>query len=200
MKNLCKRAFDVSVASAMTPFALAVGVPVALTMAAVTLSNPIYSTKRVGKDGRKFKMYKIKTMSDDCDAARRPLRDELRTTRIGEMVRKSRMDELPQLWNVFKGDMAMVGPRPHLESDEIAHDELRQSVRPGLTDLGKIKGFNSITHRQELRYNRYYIKRSQRRTAFENAVCDTKIIAYTPIALWKNRSAAHSMQVAKLSA
>lgn len=200
MKNFCKRAFDVSAASAMAPFAIVVGVPIAVGMALVTKSNPIYSTARVGKDGRLFKMYKIKTMTDDCDVAGRPLRDELRTSRIGEMVRKSRMDELPQIWNVLKGDMAMVGPRPHLETDEIAHDKLRQSVRPGLTDLGKIKGFNSITHKQELRFNHYYIRRSQKRTAFANAVCDSKIIGYTPIALWKNRKAAHSMQVAKLAA
>lgn len=107
-----------------------------------------YRATRVGKDGKPFTMYKFRTMVENADKIGGPSTsaDDARITRLGRFLRKYKLDELPQLWNVLKGDMALVGPRPDVP--QVIHimteDEKRVilSVKPGITDLASLWDFN----------------------------------------------------------
>jgi lipopolysaccharide/colanic/teichoic acid biosynthesis glycosyltransferase len=130
-----------------------------------------YSQTRVGKNGRLFQVWKFRTMRPDAEAANGPQwanDNDPRVTRVGRFLRRSRLDEIPQLWCVLKGDMAFVGPRPErpefvkLLSKEIPNIyEVRHVVRPGLTGWAQIKYKygNSVEHaREKLQYDLFYIK------------------------------------------
>jgi exopolysaccharide biosynthesis polyprenyl glycosylphosphotransferase len=134
-------------------------------------SGPIlYRQKRVGRDNAVFHCYKFRTMRADAEADTGPTwatDDDPRITRLGRFLRLSRMDEIPQLWNVFKGDMSIVGPRPERPefvsalTQQIPHYQLRHGVRPGITGWAQIryKYGNSIEDTKEkLRYDLFYIK------------------------------------------
>jgi sugar transferase (PEP-CTERM system associated) len=130
-----------------------------------------YSQTRVGKNGRLFQVWKFRTMRQDAEAANGPQwadDNDPRVTRVGRFLRRSRLDEIPQLWCVLKGDMAFVGPRPerpefvNMLSKEIPDIyEVRHVVRPGLTGWAQIKYKygNSVEHaREKLQYDLFYIK------------------------------------------
>jgi sugar transferase (PEP-CTERM system associated) len=130
----------------------------------------LYRQKRVGRDGVPFYCYKFRTMRADAEADTGPTwasDDDPRITRVGKLLRKSRLDEIPQLWNVLKGDMSLVGPRPERPeftdflSREIPHYQLRHTVRPGITGWAQIryKYASSLEDAKEkLRYDLFYIK------------------------------------------
>lgn len=155
-----KRAFDLVTAILVgTATAPVIAGTAALVLA--TLGRPLfYKEERVGKDGAVFSMYKFRTMSNECDEQGELLPDEQRTSRIMRYIRKSGLDELPQLWNILKGDMSMVGPRPHsLYEFQRAPDSLRSvyQVKPGLTGPSQIvqisKEINSdIALQEEFEY------------------------------------------------
>ncbi len=130
----------------------------------------LYRQKRVGREGVPFYCYKFRTMRADAEAdtgATWALDDDPRITRVGKFLRMSRLDEIPQLWNVLKGDMSLVGPRPERPefteflSREIPHYHLRHTVRPGITGWAQIryKYASSLEDaREKLRYDLFYIK------------------------------------------
>jgi sugar transferase (PEP-CTERM system associated) len=144
-----------------------------LIMLAVRLDSkgPIFYTQaRVGKAGRVFKVVKFRTMRQDAEAANGPQwagDNDPRVTRVGKFLRSSRLDEIPQLWCVLKGDMAFVGPRPERPefiewlSKEIPYYGMRHMVRPGLTGWAQIKykyGSTVQDSREKLQYDLFYIK------------------------------------------
>lgn len=127
--------------------------------------NPFFVQTRPGKkrsDGteRLFKLIKFRTMSNKTDENGRLLPDEQRLTRYGILLRSTSLDELPQLLNIIKGDLAVVGPRPQLVCDMLFMSEnqrRRHDVRPGLTGFAQVNGRNSITWEQKLEYDLQYI-------------------------------------------
>ena len=142
---------------------------------AIKLSSPgriLYWQNRVGRDDRVFRCYKFRTMRSDAEADTGPTWAEdgdPRVTPVGRLLRKTRIDEIPQLWNVLKGDMSLVGPRPERPefvaalNEKIPYYHLRHSIRPGITGWAQIlyKYGSSIEDAKEkLRYDLYYIKNS----------------------------------------
>lgn len=142
----------------------------------IKLGNPvIFKQMRPGKDEKIFKLYKFRTMTDEKDEQGNLLPDEQRLTKFGKFLRSTSLDELPELINIIKGDMAIVGPRPllvqYLEfyNEEQKH---RHDVRPGLTGLAQVSGRNSITWEEKFKQDIEYINH----LTFKN---DVKIIFMT---------------------
>lgn len=139
---------------------------------AVRLSSPgpiFFRQTRVGLGGRNFTVYKFRTMRTDAEAAgaKWATKDDPRVTRIGMFMRKTRLDEVPQLWNVLRGDMGFVGPRPERPefvpwlSEQIPYFDLRHMIRPGLTGWAQVRyGYGSTLaqSREKLEFDLYYIK------------------------------------------
>jgi len=142
-------------------------------IAAIKVSSPgkvLYRQTRVGRDGVVFRCYKFRTMRADAEADSGPTwatDDDPRITRVGRFLRKTRIDEIPQLLNVFRGDMSLIGPRPERPEfvaalkEQIPYYDLRHSVRPGITGWAQILykyGSSVEDAREKLRYDLYYIK------------------------------------------
>ena len=129
----------------------------------IKLGSPVLFTQiRPGKDNRLFKMYKFRTMTDVRDKEGNLLPDDLRLTAFGKKLRETSLDELPELINIFKGDMSVVGPRPQLVRDMVFFSDKemqRQSVYPGLTGLAQISGRNNISWEEKFKYDLQYIDR-----------------------------------------
>ena len=122
--------------------------------------NPFFTQKRPGKNEKSFKLIKFRTMTCETDENGNLLPDEKRLTRYGMILRSTSLDELPELVNILKGDMSIVGPRPQLVRDMVfmtPEQRVRHSVRPGLTGLAQVSGRNNITWEEKLNYDLAYI-------------------------------------------
>ena len=157
-----KRIFDVFAASA----ALIVLAPLLGLIALVVriaLGSPVlFSQIRGGLHQHPFHILKFRSMTDGRDPAGRSLPDNARITRLGRFLRATSLDELPELWNVLRGEMSLVGPRP-LPLDEVRRfDDLshrrRLSVRPGLTCTWQVSGRNDTTYEERVAFDEYYIR------------------------------------------
>lgn len=126
------------------------------------LGSPvIFKQERPGRNCRIFTMYKFRTMTDEKDENGQLLSDDIRLTKFGKLLRDTSLDELPELWNILKGDMSLVGPRPQLVRDMVFFDEeqiKRQNVTPGLTGLAQVSGRNAISWENKLNYDLKYIE------------------------------------------
>ena len=139
--------------------------PVMLLIAVLVrtkLGSPvIFCQERPGKDEKIFKMYKFRSMTDARDENGELLPDEVRLTKFGRALRSTSLDELPELWNIFKGDMSIVGPRPQLVRDMVfmtPEQRLRHTVMPGLTGLAQVSGRNAISWEDKLATDLRYIR------------------------------------------
>ena len=126
------------------------------------LGSPVLFTQlRPGKGEKIFKMYKFRTMTDERDAKGNLLPDEQRLTEFGKFLRESSLDELPELFNILKGDMSIVGPRPQLVRDMVfmtKEQRRRHKVTQGLTGLAQVSGRNNISWEEKLAYDQEYVK------------------------------------------
>ena len=123
-------------------------------------SGVFFTQTRVGRDARYFKVIKFKTMTDECDHQGVLLPDAERLTKIGRFIRSTSMDELPQLINVLKGDMALIGPRPLLVEYLTLYTKeqaRRHDVRPGITGWAQIHGRNAISWDEKLKLDVWYV-------------------------------------------
>lgn len=123
-------------------------------------AGAFFSQERPGKDEKIFRLYKFKSMTDERDADGNLLPDAQRLTPIGRFIRKTSIDELPQLWNVLKGDMSFIGPRPLLKKYlplYSVEQSRRHIVRPGITGWAQINGRNAIGWNQKFRYDVWYV-------------------------------------------
>jgi lipopolysaccharide/colanic/teichoic acid biosynthesis glycosyltransferase len=168
LNAMLKRLFDIS----LSGLGLVLSSPLwALIAIAIKLEDggPIfYGQSRVGKDCREFQSIKFRSMVADSDARWGvvPAKEgDPRITRVGRMMRSTAMDELPQLWNIFRGDMSFVGPRPEWTElvkefrREIPDVDRRHAVTPGLTGVAQIYGHSESPRRQKLRYDLLYINK-----------------------------------------
>ena len=122
-------------------------------------AGAFFTQERPGKDGKIFKVIKFKSMTDERDENGNLLPNERRITKVGAFIRKTSIDELPQLFNVLKGDMALIGPRPLLPEYlpyYTPREALRHTVRVGITGLAQVNGRNNLTWEQRLEYDAYY--------------------------------------------
>ena len=128
----------------------------------IKLGSPIFFRQsRVGLNGEIFEMVKFRTMKDVYDAEGNLLPDEERLTAFGSFLRKSSLDELPELWNVLKGDMSLVGPRPLLVEYLPLYSEeqmKRHNVRPGITGYAQVNGRNNISWTKKFELDVYYVE------------------------------------------
>ncbi|MDW7761963.1 MAG: sugar transferase [Acidobacteriota bacterium] len=126
------------------------------------LGRPVFFTQlRPGLHGRPFRMIKFRTMTDACDKDGRLLPNEKRRTKIGDFLRSFSLDEIPELFNVLKGDMSLVGPRPLLmEYLPLYNDEQRRrhEDRPGITGWAQVNGRNAVTWEQRFEHDLWYVK------------------------------------------
>lgn len=123
--------------------------------------NPFFTQLRPGKNEKIFKLIKFRTMTCQRDAEGNLLPDDLRLTKYGKLLRSTSLDELPELINILKGDMSLVGPRPLLVSYLPLYNEQqrhRHDVRPGLTGLAQVSGRNAITWEDKFRYDIAYVQ------------------------------------------
>ena len=122
--------------------------------------NPFFTQARPGKNEKIFKLIKFRSMTCEKDGQGNLLPDEKRLTKYGKLLRSTSLDELPELINILKGDMSIVGPRPQLVRDMVfmtPEQRVRHSVRPGLTGLAQVSGRNNITWEEKFAYDLQYI-------------------------------------------
>ncbi|MFW5746922.1 MAG: exopolysaccharide biosynthesis polyprenyl glycosylphosphotransferase [Nanoarchaeota archaeon] len=190
-----KRAIDIIISGLLLLLLLPLFALVAL-MIKVTSRGPIFfRQERLGKDLRPFVLYKFRTMYDGAESKKRHLhkqnevtglfkmKDDPRITPLGRLLRRSCLDELPQLFNILIGDMSLVGPRPHLDK-ELKHFSgwrtLRFSVKPGLTGMWQVNGRHELNFDKAVLYDIYYVKH-------QSLILDVSILLKTIPAILLNR-------------
>lgn len=160
-KKYFKRIVDIFCASAAIIVFCWLYILVAV-LVKVKLGSPvIFKQARPGLGGKIFTLYKFRTMTDEKDENGKLLPDDVRLTSFGKLLRKTSLDELPEAFNILKGDMSVVGPRPQLVRDMVFFTDeqmMRQSVKPGLSGLAQIMGRNGITWEEKLDYDLKYIE------------------------------------------
>ncbi len=160
-KNCFKRIIDFFCALAAI-ICLSPVLVVLMILGAVKMKgNPFFTQPRPGKDERIFKLIKFRTMTNARDAQGNLLPDDVRLTRYGKFLRSTSLDELPELFNILKGDMAVIGPRPQLVRDMVfmtPEQRKRHSVRQGLSGLAQVNGRNAISWESKINYDLQYIE------------------------------------------
>jgi len=168
--DLVRRAFDVAVSVAAL---VVLAVPLALVLLAVRLESPgspIFRQRRVGRDGREFDVLKVRTMvqgAETMGAGLAIVQGDARITRLGRLLRRTSIDELPQFVNVLRGEMGIVGPRPTVPVQIERYDERqveRLLVRPGLTGWAQVQGRTTLTWPERIEFDRWYVAHRTLRT------------------------------------
>lgn len=159
-RSFFKRLLDILIATIIFVIAFPLFVITTILLFIVNKGKPFFFQKRPGKNERIFSVVKFKTMTDEKDSSGKLLPDHLRTTGVGRFVRKTSIDEIPQLLNVIKGDMSLVGPRPLLVSYLPLYNEVqrrRHDVTPGITGWAQVNGRNTISWEKKFEYDVWYV-------------------------------------------
>lgn len=161
-RHFFKRALDILFAILALLF-LSLVYLVLIILVRIKLGGPVlFKQIRPGKNGRLFKLYKFRSMTNKTDGNGNLLPDEQRLTKFGKKLRSSSLDELPEIINILKGDMSFIGPRPQLVKDFVFFNEevmKRQSARPGLSGLAQVNGRNNISWEKKFEYDLQYVKK-----------------------------------------
>lgn len=188
--SFVKRAFDIVACSAALFILL---IPIVIVAIKVKMDSPgpvIYSQRRLGKNGRVFNMYKFRSMYIDAESkgARWAAGDDPRITPFGRFMRKTRLDEVPQFWNVIKGDMSLIGPRPERPvfskefEKKIIGFHQRTLVRPGISGLAQVMGGYELLPKHKVLYDLEYIQN-------RSILLDLSIIAKTIMTIFTGKGA-----------
>ncbi|MDQ3292532.1 MAG: sugar transferase [Bacteroidota bacterium] len=159
-KNLLKRFLDLTISVSAFIVALPIFIIVVISLAIANRGKVFFFQARPGKNEKVFRIIKFKTMNDLKDSNGKLLPDEVRLTAVGKFVRKTSLDEIPQLINVIKGDMSLIGPRPLLVEYLPLYNNVqkrRHEVRPGITGWAQINGRNAISWEQKFEYDVWYV-------------------------------------------
>lgn len=179
-----KRIFDVALVVAFLPLWVPLALAVALAVRVFLGKGVFFFQRRAGKDGKAFNLVKFRTMKEG------PGDDSERLTRFGSLLRSTSLDEIPQLWNVLKGDMSLVGPRP-LPVEYLPRyspeQNRRHEVRPGLTGLAQVRGRNELGWDEKFRYDVEYVDT-------RSFALDLRILALTAIKVILRRGISHGAE------
>jgi lipopolysaccharide/colanic/teichoic acid biosynthesis glycosyltransferase len=181
MYKFFKRTMDILISAIALVLLSPVVLLVALINAKVHGLPVIFSQVRPGLNEKLFRMYKFRTMTNERDVHGELLPDEVRLTSWGKFLRSSSLDELPELWNVLKGDMSLVGPRPLLPEyldHYTAKQKRRHEVRPGITGLAQVQGRNELSWDAKFSFDVTYVDEC-------SLALDVKIIAKTVMSVLK---------------
>ncbi|WP_302541783.1 sugar transferase [uncultured Clostridium sp.] len=196
--EICKRTIDI-IGAGLGLILLSPIIAIVACAVKFTSKGPVFfSQKRVGKNGELFEMYKFRSMVVNAEELKENLeeqnemsgpmfkiKDDPRITKVGKFIRKTSIDELPQLWNILKGDMSLVGPRPSLPKEVEQFDNWmfkRLSVRPGLTCYWQVSGRNNIDFEDWMKLDVKYVEE-------RNFWIDIKLIFKTVFVLFGDKNA-----------
>jgi len=178
-EKIAKRGMDIAISLSVLMVMLPIIVAITIAIRSTSSGNAIYSQKRVGKKGRLFTMYKFRTMYEDAEAETGPTwasENDPRVTKVGAWLRKTRLDEIPQFYNVLKGEMSLVGPRPERPyfveqfKNEIPMYTRRLRVRPGITGWAQVKWkYDSSLDdvKEKTKYDLFYVENMSLRMDFK---------------------------------
>jgi lipopolysaccharide/colanic/teichoic acid biosynthesis glycosyltransferase len=207
--SMMKRVLDLFLCLALLPLALVIIPIIGLAIYVDSRGSVFFVQERVGMNGRRFRMYKFRTMKHDFDdhAGRefmkayvngqthdhlsegsvvfKPIHNQAQITRVGRILRQTSLDELPQIFNVMRGEMSLVGPRPNVPWEVEAYQEWhreRLAVRPGITGLAQVRGRSSISFDRIVRYDIEYIRS-------KSILLDIQILWWTLTSVFSGRGA-----------
>jgi Undecaprenyl-phosphate galactose phosphotransferase WbaP len=187
LKNRITRALDIALILLAAPYIALAFLVIAILIKFDSPGPVFFRQTRIGQFGRKFTVYKFRTMAQNAEqvlqeylsrspellaewTADHKLKQDPRVTRLGAFLRKSSLDELPQLWNIFIGDMSLVGPRPIVDAEVEKYGkcfDLYIQVRPGLTGLWQVSGRNNTTYERRVQLDEYYVRNRSVKLYFE---------------------------------
>lgn len=180
-RHFFKRIIDFAASLILIVFLLPVIVVTTFLLSIANKGNPFFTQRRPGKNGKIFRIVKFKTMNDKRDIHGKLLPDKLRLTKIGKTIRKTSIDELPQLFNVLLGDMSLVGPRPLLVDYLPLYNQFqarRHEAKPGITGWTQVNGRNSLSWEEKFKLDVWYIDHI-------NFLLDLKILLLTVLKVLK---------------
>jgi exopolysaccharide biosynthesis polyprenyl glycosylphosphotransferase len=173
-KHLVKRVMDVTLAGLALLFLSPVFAMLAVLIRLDSEGSALFSQERVGRDGRIFRIYKFRSMvsaapelladliaNSEVNGVLFKMKNDPRVTRVGRTLRKFSLDELPQLWNVLRGDMSLVGPRPPLPKEVSTYEDhvhRRLYIKPGLTGMWQVNGRSNLSWEESVRLDLYYVE------------------------------------------
>lgn len=171
-----KRVLDLAILVVVAAPAAVIGAACAVAIRFTSAGPVFFRQDRVGKDGELFSVYKFRTMVDDDNPI---FPDPSRITGVGKVLRRTSLDELPQLINVARGEMSIVGPRPTLSYQTDRYDERqrhRLDVRPGLTGLAQVRGRNALTWSDRIEHDLEYVRRQSLRLDLEILLATARVV------------------------